>query len=114
MATGRQAFTGRTPGVIFDAILHHTPAPVVKQNPKVPAELDRIIAKATEKDREMRYQTASDLRADLKRLRREAGIATDTETARVVAVPARQTRRRWLIPAAVAATLARARRLSSS
>ncbi len=106
MATGRQAFTGRTPAMIFDAILHNTPAPVVNQNPKAPAELDRIIAKATEKDRETRYQTASDLRADLKRLRREAGIATDTETARVVAVPALQARQRWLIPAAVAATVA--------
>ncbi len=106
MATGRQAFTGRTTAMIFDAILHNTPAPVAKQNPKAPDELDRIIAKATEKDRETRYQTASDLRADLKRLRREAGIATDTETARVVAAPARQARRRWLIPAAVAATVA--------
>ena len=72
MATGREPFTGRTPALIFDAILRQTPARPSEVNPHVPAELDHIIYKALEKDRDLRYQTASELRADLKRLKRES------------------------------------------
>ena len=72
MTTGREPFTGPTAVRILDAILHHTPDVPSSLNAKVPAELDHIIAKALEKDREMRYQTASELRADLKRLKRES------------------------------------------
>jgi serine/threonine protein kinase/Tol biopolymer transport system component len=79
MATGRRAFGGTTPAAIFDGILHKVPVSPVRLNPEVPAELERIINKALEKDREVRYQTASDLRADLKRLKHK------TEAARVVA-----------------------------
>jgi len=69
MATGRQAFTGGTSAIIFDAILNRVPVSSLRLNPEMPAELDRIISKALEKDRESRYQSASDLRADLKRLK---------------------------------------------
>ena len=75
MATGRQPFTGNTSGAIFGAILHRAPQPPIKLNPALPLALDEIISKALEKDRELRYQHASDLRADLKRLARDLASA---------------------------------------
>jgi eukaryotic-like serine/threonine-protein kinase len=71
MATGRAAFSGTTSAAIFDGILHGAPVAPVHLNPQAPLELGRIINKALEKDRELRYQTASELRGDLKRLKRE-------------------------------------------
>jgi non-specific serine/threonine protein kinase len=80
MATGRQAFTGNTSGVIFDAILNRTPTPPARVNPDLLPQLEVIVGKAVEKDRKLRYQSASDLRADLQRLKR------DTDSARTAAV----------------------------
>jgi serine/threonine-protein kinase len=79
MATGRQPFTGNTSAMIFTAILTQGPTSPVQLNPECPAELERIINKALEKDRDLRCQTAAELRADLKRLKR------DTDSGRAVA-----------------------------
>ena len=72
-ATGRQAFSGTTSGMIFDAILNKAPSSAVRLNPDVPQELERILNKALEKERTLRYQHAADIRTDLQRLRRDVG-----------------------------------------
>jgi TolB-like protein/Tfp pilus assembly protein PilF/predicted Ser/Thr protein kinase len=72
MATGRLPFAGHTSALIFDGLLHKVPTPAARLNPDLPADPDRIITKALEKDRELRYQSASDLRADLTRARRDS------------------------------------------
>src|SRR6266699_6955961 len=71
MATGTLPFRGESSGVIFKAILDRAPTSAVRLNPDVPAELERIINKALEKDRNLRYQHASDIRTDLQRLKRD-------------------------------------------
>jgi serine/threonine protein kinase len=76
MATGTQAFGGSTHAVVFDAILNHTPPVLINLNPLVPLRLEEIINTLLEKDREMRCQHASDLQAELKRLRRDLDSGT--------------------------------------
>ena len=73
MATGRPSFPGHTTAVVFDGILNRDPVPPSTINAMLPPELDRIVSKSLDKDRGMRYQTAADLGADLKRLRRDSG-----------------------------------------
>ena len=83
MATGRQAFSGNSSVEIFDAILNRAPVPPVRLNPSVPSELEHIINKCLEKDVKLRYQHASDLRADLQRMQRDtaSGIVSGSHAA---------------------------------
>ena len=83
MASGKLPFDGESTAVIFDAILNRTPVPLLRLNHDVPADLERIVNKCLEKDRNLRYQHASDIRTDLQRLKR------DTESARIPAASAR-------------------------
>src|SRR5262245_5594828 len=76
MATGTQAFGGSTPAVVFDAILNHTPPVMLNLNPLVPPRLEAIITTLLEKDRDLRYQHASDLQAELRRLKRDLDSGT--------------------------------------
>jgi eukaryotic-like serine/threonine-protein kinase len=106
MATGTVPFRGESTGVVFESILNQAPVPAVRLNPDVPADLERILNKCLEKDRNLRYQHASEIRADLQRLKR------DTESGRLrAATDAGATShlgKRWrvVIPIALALLLA--------
>jgi len=104
MATGRQAFTGTTSAAMFDSILHRAPAPVVELNPLIPAAMEQIINKLLEKAPDLRYQTAADLRADLKRLHRDttSGHSVVTSGAQNAPLPIPTNPAPWLRWTAVA------------
>lgn len=89
MATGKQAFGGKTGGAIIEAILTRTPVAVQTVNPQIPPQLEEAINKCMEKDREKRYQSAAEVRADLQQLRRvsESGQVTVTRTVIVAGSP---------------------------
>jgi Tol biopolymer transport system component/predicted Ser/Thr protein kinase len=93
MATGRRPFTGKTTGLVLEAILNQTPTPARQSNPRLPIELERILGKALEKDRELRYQSARELRADLLRLKRDSGSERSVPVERAAVVEARATSR---------------------
>jgi serine/threonine protein kinase len=100
MATGALPFRGESSGVIFKAILDAAPTPAVRLNPDMPPDLERIINKALEKDRNLRYQHAADMRTDLQRLKR------DTESGKSAAViewapVSRKRRLQWLAAGAI-------------
>lgn len=78
MATGAVPFSGSTVALIFDGILHSTQSPATKLNPKLPMAMENIFAKALEKDTDLRYQTAAELRADLKRIKRDLDSNRDS------------------------------------
>jgi Tol biopolymer transport system component/predicted Ser/Thr protein kinase len=97
MATGQMAFSGSSNGVIFEAILNRTPAPASGLNPALPQKLDDLITKSLEKERDMRYQTAAELRGDLKRIKRgldssriRASSASGIAAVSAVSVPPRE------------------------
>jgi tetratricopeptide (TPR) repeat protein len=97
MATGRLAFAGDTTAVVFDAILNRSPIPPVRLNSNVPAKLEEMINKLLDKDRELRYQHASDLEADLKRFKRDSN---PNQAATAVATPAAVSQSPVLVPTA--------------
>jgi len=97
MATGRMAFPGNSAALIHDAILHRVPVPVSRLNPELPPKFDEIIGKALEKDRNLRYQNASEMRADLQRLNRDVELTelrlADTSASIPAAVPRARSKR---------------------
>lgn len=103
MSTGRLPFRGDTSGVIFDSILHGTPVAPVRLNPDVNTKLEDIISKSLEKDREIRYQSAAELKADLKRVKRDTESQKVLASSRKIAVPLspRSRARIWMMIAAV-------------
>jgi eukaryotic-like serine/threonine-protein kinase len=104
MATGTLPFRGESSGIIFDSILNKTPVPPVRLNPDLPSKLEDVVTKCLEKDRDLRYQHASEIRTDLQRLKR------DSEAGRTVATPAsagrtHRLRNPWLILAVCVAVV---------
>ncbi len=97
MATGRLPFEGKTSAIIFNAILERDPVPAVEINSTLPVKFQEIICKALEKDRDLRYQSAADLRGDLKRLKRDTGsgrsIAASSSTIRAATTSDQSTSR---------------------
>jgi serine/threonine protein kinase/Tol biopolymer transport system component len=111
MATGQRPFLGNTSAIVFNGILSQTPVSPRKLRPELPADLERIITKALDKDREVRCQTASELRADLKRLKRDtesgrsASVVSVSEHETAGGKSSMQSRRMWIAALASAAAV---------
>ena len=101
MCTGMLPFRGESTGVIFDGIMNRPPLPPLRLNPDMPPDLERIINKALEKDRNLRYQHAADMRTDLQRLKRDSesgqSFAAKSGTVAVAEVPAARVAKLWRI-----------------
>jgi TolB-like protein/predicted Ser/Thr protein kinase len=97
MATGRVTFAGSTTAMIHDAILNRAPAPITTFDPQLPGELERIIHKALEKDRDLRYQSAAELRGDLRRLKRDTDSGRSAMGAKVMVRPGETLDKRALL-----------------
>ena len=106
MATGRLPFEGKSTAEMFKGVLADTPPSPASVNPEVPPELERIIRKALEKDRALRYQHASEMRADLKRLLRDTASGRATLAGSAHVAPALPSRRRLVVAGAVVAVVA--------
>jgi eukaryotic-like serine/threonine-protein kinase len=115
MATGGLAFPGNSSGVVSEAILNRTPPPPSSANPSIPAKLEEVIFKALEKEREFRYQTAAELRGDLKRIKRSldssrvragSGVLPASRTVVAPAVETAASRKSLMVPILVAAAIA--------
>ena len=97
MSTGRMAFGGDTAAVVHEAILNRAPTPLARVNPDIPPELERIVNKALEKDRRLRYQSASEIRTDLQRLKRaKDSRRAPAATAHANPNPVKSSRLRWV------------------
>lgn len=97
MTTGVLPFVGESSGIIFDGILNRVPVSPVRLNPELPPELERIIGKALEKDRNLRYQSAKEMRADLERLKRDSESAHQQTLAPASTEPKRRVKTRFSI-----------------